>query len=52
MPKMKVNLGTPTSPNWVVLDANNLESVDGIHFRINNGKLEYSTNGTTWVKVT
>lgn len=48
MPKMKINLGTPSAPNWVVMDANNGESVDGIHFRVNSGRLQYSTNNTNW----
>jgi hypothetical protein len=26
--------------------------VDGIHFRINSGKLQFSTNGTTWTTTT
>ena len=34
---------------WVKLDAANLDTVDGIHFRVNASKLEYSLNGTTWV---
>lgn len=48
MPKMRVNIGTPELPNWIILDANNLESVDRIHFRINANKLEYSTDGIVW----
>ncbi|WP_336786962.1 hypothetical protein [Paenibacillus sp. MMO-177] len=31
MPKMKVNLGTSASPNWVVMDANDADTVDGKH---------------------
>lgn len=34
---------------WKTLDAANGDTVDGIHFRINGGKLQYSTDGTTWV---
>lgn len=48
-PKMKINLGTPFSPNWVELDTKNLDSVEGIHFRINSGFLQYSTDGSTWI---
>ena len=33
---------------WVTLDAANGDSVDGLHFRINGGKLQYSQNGSTW----
>ena len=29
MAKMKVNLGTPQEPNWIVMDANNSDTVGG-----------------------
>ncbi len=48
MAKVKVNIGTPASPNLVVTDLKNVDTVDNIHFRVNAGKLEYSTDGTTW----
>ena len=50
MAKAKVNKGTPASPVWEILDAKNGDTVDGIHFRVNEGtsKLEYSLNGTVW----
>lgn len=31
MPKMKINLGTPASPNWVVMDAKDADTLDGKH---------------------
>lgn len=48
MAKMKINLGTPSSPNWIELDAKNGDTVDGIHFRVNNGIIQYSIDGSTW----
>jgi hypothetical protein len=41
-----------TTSMWIVLNAKNLNSIDGLHFRINNGKLQYSTDGNTWVNAT
>lgn len=35
---------------WIILDAKNLDTVDGIHFRINGGYIEYSTDGVNWHK--
>jgi hypothetical protein len=29
MPKMKVNIGTPSVPNWIVLDSNNADKLGG-----------------------
>jgi hypothetical protein len=37
--------------DWVSMDAKNVDTVDNIHFRVNIGYLEYSTDGTTWAKV-
>lgn len=48
MAKAKVNIGTPESPNWVTLDANDGDTVDGLHFRVSGGKLQYSADGVTW----
>jgi hypothetical protein len=44
MAKMKYYNGS----SWVTLDAANGDTVDGLHFRINGGKLQYSQNGSTW----
>lgn len=45
----KMKYWDSTTSSWKTLDAQNLDTVDGLHFRINGGKLQYSTNGTTWV---
>jgi len=39
------------SSSWKQVDAANLDTVDGIYFRIYSGKLQYSENGTTWIDV-
>ena len=44
MAKMKYWNGS----TWEALDAKNGDTVDGLHFRINASKLQYSTDGTTW----
>ena len=33
---------------WVELDAANGDTVDGLHFRINGGRLQYSSDGSIW----
>ena len=49
MAKMKI--WDDTNSRWIILDAKNLDTVGGIHFRINAGYIEYSNdNGVTWVK--
>jgi len=45
---LKINTGTPAAPVFVLLDCKNLETVDSIHFREYNGKLQYSTDGVNW----
>lgn len=44
MPEMKVYDGS----KWVVCDAKNGDTVDGIHFRVNGNVIQYSTDGSTW----
>ena len=33
---------------WIELDAANGDTVDGLHFRINGGRLQYSSDGSIW----
>ncbi|MFB5759121.1 hypothetical protein [Paenibacillus medicaginis] len=48
MPKMRVNTGTSASPNWTILDAKDADTVDGLHMRVSNNVLQYSSNGSTY----
>lgn len=39
------------SSSWKQVDAANLNTVDGVHFRVYGGKLQYSADGSTWIDV-
>lgn len=46
--KLKVNVSTESSPIFVEVDAKDVKTTNGIHFRVSNNKLQFSTDGTVW----
>lgn len=48
MPTFKVYI----NGYWVTAEAQDSDMVNGIHFRIHEGKLQYSTDELNWYDVT